>query len=253
MLRAERLETILNIVNKDKIITLEDIIQQLGISKATARRDIEDLSQKGLLKKTRGGAMSMKHVFLEPAFMEKKSSNMNEKVRIAEAALKYISPHDKIILDSGTTILELAKQIHDVEDLTIVTNDLYIANEISSSPNLSVLFIGGIIRKGFNSTYGYFAETMLESISVNKVFLSADAIHPTLGILSYTTDDVNIKKLYMESAQEVILLCDHSKFDVNAFIRICGLSNISRIIVGKELSEESISKLQKQGILLELV
>lgn len=228
-------------------------MRQLNISKATARRDIEELAGQGLVKKTRGGAISVSHVSSEPSFISKKQSNADEKARIARAAKEHIAPSEKIILDSGTTVLELSKIIGDIPDLTVVTNDLYIANEVSMFSNVTLLIVGGVVRQGFNSTYGYFAERMLGSISVGKTFLSIDAVDIDQGLLSYITEDTNIKKLYIQSGKEVILLCDHSKFESSAFINISQLDCIDRIIVGKELDPAYVERLEGLGITVELV
>ena len=182
-----------------------------------------------------------------------KLDSADEKARIAKAAREHISPGEKIILDSGTTVLELAKLVNDIPDLTVVTNDLHIASEVSIFPNATLLMVGGVVRKGFNSTYGYFAEKMLGSISVNKTFLSIDAVDMEQGLLSYITDDTNIKKQYIKSGKEVILLCDHTKFQASAFINISQLDCIHRIIVGKELDGEYVERLESMGIDVELV
>lgn len=101
---------------------------------------------------------------------KKKESNADEKARIAKAAREHISPGEKIILDSGTTVLELAKLVNDIPDLTVVTNDLHIASEVSIFPNATLLMVGGVVRKGFNSTYGYFAEKCWEASLSTKHF-----------------------------------------------------------------------------------
>ena len=149
--------------------------------------------------------------------------------------------------------MQLAKLVNDIPDLTVVTNDLHIASEVSIFPNATLLMVGGVVRKGFNSTYGYFAEKMLGSISVNKTFLSIDAVDMEQGLLSYITDDTNIKKQYIKSGKEVILLCDHTKFQASAFINISQLDCIHRIIVGKELDGEYVERLESMGIDVELV
>lgn len=173
---------------------------------------------------------------------------------IAKAAREHISPGEKIILDSGTTVLELAKLVNDIPDLTVVTNDLHIASEVSIFPNATLLMVGGVVRKGFNSTYGYFAEKMLGSISVNKTFLSIDAVDMEQGLLSYITDDTNIKKQYIKSrAKRLFFSADHTKFQASAFINISQLDCIHRIIVGKELDGEYVERLESMGIDMELV
>jgi len=254
MLRAERLDMIVDLVNKKGIVTIEDVMQELHISAATVRRDITVLSEKGAIQKIRGGATSKsKSSYLEPSFIAKKLLNYDEKRRIAKEALKYIQPGDKIILDSGTTVLELAKLIKNIENLTIVTNDLTIAFEVSNNPQIELLIVGGQLRNGYYSTGGYFAESMLDEISVDKSFLSADAIDPDQGIMSFTMHDINVKKQVVAGAKEVILLCDHSKFMSHALINLCRLDRIDRIIAGKELDPEIVERLRSIVKVVELV
>ena len=245
MLKVERMDIIVDLVNKKGIVTIEDIMKELQISAATARRDITDLSYKGTIQKIRGGAASIsKSYTLEPSLVAKKMLNYDEKQRIAQASRKYIQPGNKIILDSGTTVLELAKLLKNAENLTVVTNDFMIASELSNNPELELLLVGGHVRKGYNSTGGYFAERMLDEISVDKSFLSVDAIDPSQGIMSFTTHDINVKKQVVLNAKEVILLCDHSKFSSHALINLCKFDKIDRIIVGKELDSSIINRLE---------
>lgn len=254
MLKIERMDMIVDFVNKKGIVTIEDIMKELNISAATVRRDITELSEKGSIQKIRGGATSIsKSYTLEPSFVAKRMLNYDEKQRIAKAALKYIQPGNKIILDSGTTVLELAKLLKKFETLTVVTNDITIASELSSNPNLELLLIGGHVRKGYNSTGGYFAERMLDEIYVDKTFLSVDAIDPEQGIMSFTMHDINVKKQVVSIAKEVVLLCDHSKFISHALINLCHLDRINHIIVGKELDPTIIDRLKAVVKIVEVV
>ena len=111
----------------------------------------------------------------------------------------------------------------------------------------TLIFIGGIIRKGYCSSYGYYAESMLKNISVDKIFLSVDAIDADLGITSYTMDDVNLKIIGMNNAKEVYLLCDHSKFTTHALFTVGLLDKISTIICGKELDDSIAQKFRDAG------
>ena len=255
MLRAERYQQIVDFVNKKGIVALEDLMEEVRISKATARRDINDLSAQNLLIKIRGGAKScnVEATSAEPSFVAKSLVNSEEKQRIALAALEYIHDGDKLMLDSGTTVLELAKLLKSKSHLTVVTNDIRIAAELKDIPDLSLLLIGGMIRKGFCSSYGFFAETMLGNITVSKLFFSVDAIDPEMGLKSYTMDDLNIKKIGIANASERILLCDHSKFQSRAMFSIAGLDAIDTIIVGNELEESIAQKLSHMGKKLLLV
>ncbi len=257
MLRAERYQMILDLVNKKGIIAFEDLMSEVHISKATARRDICDLDSQNFLKKIRGGAKAVERTeavpAYEPSFVAKSLINLEEKQRIADAARKHVQPGDKIMLDSGTTVLELAKLLADGDNITVVTNDVRIAFEFVRNPNIDMMFIGGMIRRGYYSSYGYFAESMLTDITVNKIFLSVDAIDSDFGIMSYTMDDVNVKKIGMKNALETILLCDHSKFSSRALFSISSLDCIDTIIVGEELDKNILNKLHQLGKTVEIV
>lgn len=255
MLRAERHQQILDFVDQKGIVAIEDLMDEVKISKATVRRDINDLSEHDLLIKIRGGAKS-KTVDTsprEPSFVAKSLVNLDEKQRIAAAAIDLVSDGDKLILDSGTTVLELAKLLHTKKDLIAVTNDIRIASEINGIADIGLLFVGGMIRRGFCSSYGFFAEAMLSDITVNKIFFSVDAIDSDLGIMSYTMDDVNVKKIGLTNALERILLCDHSKFSSRALFTIFSLDMVDTIIVGHELDGAIAHKLAQMGKNLILV
>lgn len=256
MLRAERHQAIVDLVNKQGIVAIEDLMDALGSSKATARRDINELAEQNLLLKIRGGAKAIADIgapLLEPSFIAKSLVNTEEKQRIAKAATAHIRPGSAVFLDSGTTVLELARLLVDRGDLSIVTNDIRICAELTRNQKSHVLFVGGVIRKGFSSSYGYFAEQMLGELSVNQMFFSVDSLDCDLNLTSYTMDDIGIKKIGLSKATERILLCDHSKFSVGALFHICAIANIDTIIVGKELDPQIQEQLRHTGKNVEIV
>ena len=256
MLRAQRHKLILDLVNRKGFVTMGDLLAEVGISPATAHRDISLLAENSQLIKVRGGAKAIASVSdarSEPSFAAKQMVNLAEKQRIALAAKQHIHPGDKIMLDSGTTVLELAKLIEDDDQVTVVTNDIRIASVITERPNISLLLIGGMIRRGFCSSYGFFAEHMMRDITVNRIFLSVDAIDSDFGIMSYTMDDVNVKKIGMLNAKETILLCDHSKFTTPALFSIDSLDKVDVIIVGKEIDPAILQRLRQLGKIVEVV
>ena len=247
MLRTERQNQIVDLVNQKGIITIEELMEEVVASKATIRRDINDLAEESRIIKVRGGAQAITTSPAEPSFNAKSLINAEEKQRIACEAVKHILPNDHIILDSGTTVLELAKCLHSFSNLTIVTNDIHIAGDINTNSVNNLICVGGIIRKGFCSSYGYYAESMLKDISVDKIFMSVDAIDAELGIMSYTMDDINLKSIGMNNAKEVYLLCDHSKFTTPALFTVGMMDKITTIISGKELDNSIAQKFRNIG------
>ncbi|MBQ4176666.1 MAG: DeoR/GlpR transcriptional regulator [Lachnospiraceae bacterium] len=250
MLRAERQDRLIRFVSEKGIATVEELIRAAGSSEATIRRDINELSTRGLLEKVRGGAKAVTSQtdVPEPSFVIKSQTNAEEKKRIAREAVKLISPGEQIMLDSGTTTYALACELGIFQDLKIVTNDLRIALEISTNTSNKVVFLGGAIRDGFCSSYGYYAEAMLRNISADKIFLSIDALDPVMGIMSYTMDDVNLKILGMKNARETYVLADHSKFESRPLFSAGMLDQIDTVISGTELPEEKAEELMEAGL-----
>lgn len=254
MARTNRLEKMKEVVDRLGFATVKELSDEIGASEATVRRDIGLLDIDGTLKKVPGGVMSLsRSVAIEPSLNARKSMNTMEKERIAAAALKYVHDNEHIILDAGTTVLTLARLLGDFKNLTTITYDMQIAAEISRFPETALILAGGVLRRNFGSFYGYFTESVFREIHAERAFISCDALSPEFGIMSYTTDDVGVKRQIIKSATEVILLCDHSKLDVKTFMNIAPISAVSRIIIGKEASEESLSALMSCGIEVEVV
>ena len=254
MFSLDRMQQIISFVNEKEFVTIKELADHIGISQATIRRDIARLDEDGQVKKVPRGVVSIKRSsFQEPALRTKKGSNTEEKERITDAALQYIHDGEHVIFDSGTTLLTLAKKMNNVKDLTVITYDMLIAFELAQFPSINLLMAGGILRKNFYSFYGYFTENMFSEMHVNKAFISCDALDTRLGIMSYSIDDITVKRCILESADEVILLCDHSKLDIKIFINVAPLSAVDRIIIGKEADPAIIAKLRENGVAVEVV
>lgn len=256
MLSMEREKKIVNLVNQKGIVSVEEVMSLSHISKTTAHRYISALDARKQIVKIRGGARSIlpegsaaatPTCEEEPSLETKDLFSQEEKRRIAQAAQSLISPGDRIMLDSGSTTLELAKVLDKNLHGTLITNDLRIAITLGSHQNLDMLFVGGMIRKGFYSSYSYFAESMLNCLVIDKLFFSVDAVSPDLSLMNYTLDDINLKKNCISKAKEAILLCDHSKFSANARFAFEKLDAVSTIIVDSGLSPDIQRRLRRLG------
>jgi len=254
MVRINRLENLKDVVDRLGFATVKELSDMLEASEATVRRDISLLDSSGTLKKVPGGVMSLsRSVAIEPSLHARSAMNADEKQRIAQAALKYVHDNEHIILDAGTTVLTLARLLGDIKSLTAITYDMQIAAEVSRFPETSLIMAGGVLRRNFGSFYGYFTESVFREIHAERAFIACDALSPELGIMSYTTDDIGVKRQIIKSASEIILLCDHSKLNIKTFMNIAPVSAVSRIIIGKEISKESVDALTSCGAEVELV
>lgn len=255
MLKIEdRHERMKGIVNRMGFATVKDIANAIGISEATVRRDIGSLDSMGCLKKVSGGVVSLSStVTIEPSLHARSIMNVNEKERIAKQALKYVKDNEHIILDAGTTIMTFSQLLDTIKNLTVITYDMQIAAVLSRFNEIELILAGGMLRRNFGSFYGYFTEMIFNEIHAERAFISCDALSAELGIMSYTTDDVGVKRQIIKSANEVILLCDHSKLNVMTFMSIAPVSVVSRIITGRETSPETIDSLKQCGVEVDVV
>lgn len=255
MLQAERQNKILELLEKHNYVSFNYLIDVLGASKSTVRRDLFELENQNKLIRIRGGAAlqdennATENISIERPFWERHSSNCAEKQRIAQAALSYIRPDDTILIDSGTTTYELGLRLHDYDNnLMVATNDLHIAMELSANNDINLIVIGGENRKNHFALEGYFSEWMISEMHADIAFIGAGAIDINHGLMDFTTDTVKLKQAMINASREVIILCDHTKFESVAFVRISKLSEIDRIITGKELDPSVHARLTEIGI-----
>ena len=258
MLQQERLAHIVSLVREHRFCSVQQLARWANVSQATIRRDLLALSQNDQVRLTRGGAMSVPEgTFQEPAYEIKYNLHLDEKIRIGREACRHIRAGETLLLDTGTTVLQMAiamnEQQNDWQNLTVATNDLRTACELSRIPSLSLHMLGGVVRKGHYTTMGCWTQTALDTLHADKGFLSCDAVDIASGLTITNVEEVAIKQSMLQAASERILLCDHAKFQAAAFMRLCSLERIQRIITGRELSEDIVAQFREAGIDMVLV
>lgn len=253
MLIEERLREIEKCIENNKFYSINQIAETFDISKATARRDLKVLADKNLLRLTRGGAISLVvGTTHELPYTIKKGVNHKEKIRIGKRAAELVKEGETIVIDSGSTLVEMAFALKEMKNITVATNDLLIGCELATSMGIDLTMIGGNVRKNYFSMQGYFAQLAFEHINADKVFLGVDALDLTKGCMVTNMEEVVIKKAMLNTANEKIVICDHSKFTNVAFIKLCELNSIDRIITGKELDASVYNNFINEGISIEL-
>lgn len=242
-MRVKRLQDIVSYVNKNEIVSFDELSREFDVSSATIRRDLKELYEKGLIEKFYGGVRSVSlEQNLELPLNKRFTLNIDEKKRIAEYAQSLIKENDIIILDSSTTVIELAKQLIECSmNIVVITNDAYIAYILALNSHIDLILVGGSVRQGYYTALGLFSEMMWKQLHANKLFLGVDSINPKLGALGFQIEEVRSKKLMLECSEECIVLCDHTKFSASAVLEICPINRIDKVITGSEL-EDSILK-----------
>lgn len=229
MLPLERRKWLEQQIIIDKKIDIDDVSRKLNVSAMTIRRDLNELESEGKLVRTHGGAVIGESLTKEMSYSSKKNKNKLQKQSIALKALSLIKENSTILLDSGTTTIELAMLLKDRKDLTIVTNDIKIGNELLNS-SVKVLITGGVLQQEVGSLYGYIAQQFLDRIHVDLLFLGAHAIDLNYGVTAPTFEKAAIKQMMIKSAARTLVLADFSKFEKKAFANVCTLEKIDGII-----------------------
>lgn len=246
MIPAKRHEQIIKFVNKNKTVSVDDLSNLLKVSKVTIRRDLDELFAQGLLLRTYGGATSvLSYLSQEIPSNEKSSLFVEEKRRIGKAAVKLINDDDVIVLDSGTTTFEIAKQLN--HRVTVITNDLKIAMELCLRDYVTLYITGGLVENNIFSTTGKATENFLNEFHADISFLAADAISLRYGITNRTVSQVPIKRSIARTGAEKILVADHSKFEKEALANI-GLLDELNVIITDQMEENIKKKYEDRGI-----
>ncbi|MGP4082311.1 DeoR/GlpR family DNA-binding transcription regulator [Pseudalkalibacillus sp. R45] len=242
---SQRREKIISHVNETGKVDIEQLSEMFKVSQMTIRRDLVQLEQDGKLIRTHGGAVSPRSLTLETPYLNKETKNVFEKRAISKKAVEFIPNGSSILLDSGTTTLELARQLVNREDLTIITNDIKIASELVDS-SLKVIVTGGDLQNNVGALFGAHTQEFLRGIHVDLFFLGAHAIDIQAGVTAPTLEKALVKKLMMEAAEETWLLADSSKINHKAFSKVCSLANLKGFITDNRGKKEDYALIQQQ-------
>lgn len=249
----ERKNRILQLLNENSKLLVPDLCEYFKVSPATIRNDLRELEGNGLLKRTHGGALSNHKARYEPDAYEKEVSMLNEKRAIARFAVDLVEDGDTIAIDTGTTTLEFAKLLSDKKGITVVTNDVDIARLLEQNSDANIIVIGGTLRRNFHCTVGPIAVRLIDELSVDKVFVGANGITLEKGL---TTPDINqaeVKKAMIQISDEVVVLCDSSKFGNRAFAQVAPVTAVHRVITDNKIDERDLKSFQSQGIQIDVV
>ncbi|HVE60842.1 MAG TPA: DeoR/GlpR family DNA-binding transcription regulator [Chitinophagaceae bacterium] len=250
---TKRHQHILDKLKKEGNIKVLDLCAELDVSSVTIRKDLKLLEDKNLLFRTHGGGTLSNPYTVDRSVNEKEKIRAGEKSSIGLAAARMIQSNDSIIIASGTTVLNLAKNIRPQESLTVITAALNVAIELIHHPQIEVIQLGGILRKSSSSVTGIYAEKVLEDFSCSKLFLGVDGIDVEFGLTTTNMMEAQLNRKMIEAAQKTIVLADSSKFGKRGFGKICGLEDIEQIITDKGISDHMAKTLMGMGIEVTIV
>lgn len=235
-----RLQQILNYLQQSHFASVDEISKSIFFSGATVRRDLQKLEQRGFVKTVYGGVVLTQYSneAIPISLRDKENSELKEK--IAFEASKLIKDNDTIILDSSSTVRRICRHITNRKNLTIITNNLRICDELKDS-DISVYCTGGSLMKRHDCFTGHYAREFLRQISCSTLFFSSQGFLPNGNIVDNSEEDIALRKVMLSRAQNKIFLCDSSKFGRDCPFTLCNISEITQIISDKpwDMNEEA--------------
>lgn len=226
---------------------VEEIVRALGISPATARRDLETLEAAGHIRRVHGGAVSAELPVDEPLFDDKAAIRSREKRAIAKAALRLIRPNETIYLDGGSTVLELARLLRDRANVTVVTNSLRAAVELSGQ-GPRVILIGGELRRLSQTLVGPLTQPLLAHLRVDRAFMGTIGLSIEEGLTTTDANEAFTKREAMRRAHEVVVLADSGKIGKTSFSNAGKIEDFDVLITDAGADPSFIKSLRAKGI-----
>ncbi|UJH67871.1 DeoR/GlpR family DNA-binding transcription regulator [Allomuricauda sp. SCSIO 65647] len=248
MLKEERQRTILNEVELHNRVLLTDIAEKLDVSIDTVRRDVKELDADNRLRKVHGGAVSLGFANYSPA--RNNVYALEQKMAIAEKAVKLLKDNSVILIDGGTTCLELARILPEKLYLTCFTLSLPVAMELLNKPNVETVFIGGVLSKDSQIAIGANAVHNLSQIKADYSFIGTGYVDAQFGLTEFDWDIVQTKKAVIQASKKTVLLCISEKLNSQHRFKTCELNAIDTMVTELDADHPLLNNFRNQEIRL---
>jgi len=249
----ERRYEIVKLLDASGKLLITSLCEKFDVSPATIRSDLRALEQKGLLKRTHGGAIPARNAAFELATRAKEVERIDEKRRIAAHAATLVKDGDTIIIDTGTTTMELAKLLTEKANIKVVTNDIKITLFLEEHTNFEIFLLGGMLRRDYHCAMGATAIRQIRDLNVDKAFIGVNALSVEKGFSTPSLELANVKKAMMSAATTTIFLIDSQKLDRVSFAQIAGIDEADVLITDTGADESFINRAKAESKHLDIV
>ncbi len=248
LIPAQRQEKIQEYLAIHQIARTSDLMDLLDTSEATVRRDLEWLEQKGVLERTRGGAILSQRMIFEQEYQQRAQHHPEEKRRIGEMAASLIEPGDIVFVNSGTTATQVLRHIPGNSQITVFTNNVNAAMELGE-PGFHYYLLGGEFQPRSNSLAGRFAVDNINQVYANKVILGVDGISLKHGCTVPSNAEAEVVRRMIERTKgQVIVVADHSKWGVVSNFQVASIDEINKLVTDGHLGASAIEELSARGV-----
>ena len=246
-MKVERRGQIAELISRQRTVNNAELMERFDISIETVRRDLEYLEQQGILRRVYGGAVANMSLTSEPEYGSRTQANPQQKNAIARAAAALIQPGDAVYLGVGTTVQAMAQYMKNIGPVTVFTNALRTAVELSDIPGCTVIIPGGQLRAKELTLSGFPAEENLTHFNVDKAFIGIGGITEE-GITDFHTGEACVHRQLVMNARQSVALADSSKMGVRAMNNVCTLGHIHTVITDGDASKPMVKALEKTGV-----
>lgn len=249
MFVTERRDKIIDLLHEKKRVTVKELASEIGVSEATLRADLNKMESDGLLLRTHGGAILNEEKENDTSFNVRQKRNKQEKMKIAQEALKMIEEKQCILLDASSTALELAQLIKETTlRLTVVTTGLQTAMELKENPDITVILVGGVVTNKSTSIEGTLGIDILDSVNIDMMFTSANGFTLEKGLEDFNLYEVQLKREIVKRSSQVIALVDSSKISKSSSAVFAKLDQVNKLITDEPLDDEIENQLLLKNI-----
>ncbi len=244
---------ILNMLNEKGEVSVQYLSHFFQVSEVSIRNDLSYLEKKGLLIRSHGGAIKNQSISFDLDLNERIKRHQKEKNKIGLQAAKFVKNGNTIIMDSGSTTIEVAKHLNDKKDLKVITNSLPIAYILAENEAIEVIMPGGVLRGQMKSLKGSLTESNIASFNCDIAFIGVDSIDASKGLFTPSIAEASLSKNMMKIAKQVIVVADSSKFYKKSFVKINDIEAIDILVTDKNIKEYDVTLLESKGIRVVIV
>ncbi|HHT92942.1 MAG TPA: DeoR/GlpR transcriptional regulator [Clostridiaceae bacterium] len=238
----ERQSQIMKLLRKEGKVFVPQLCERFGVTSVTIRNDLNELENRGLLKRTHGGAILITKTSFEQSIAQKQTRNMKQKDAIGKLAASFVEDGDTLAVDTGTTTMAFARHLVDKKNLTIVTNDLAIAAFLEEETDATVILIGGVVRKNHHCTIGALAVKCLDGLRVDKTFMATNGLTVEGGLTTPDMNQAEVKRKLASIGSQIILLCDSEKIGTDVFVKVMDAEEIDILITDDGVDKTDVER-----------
>lgn len=249
MIPSERREKIIALLDQKKFVSTSELGEKLFVSPATIRRDLVDLEKQGAIIRTRGGARLVPRSNVEDVHEIRADENKKEKDMIAEMTATFVEDGFSIFLDSSTTANALVPFLKEFVNLTIITNGVKTASDLSYFDSCKVIVVGGILSTNSTSIVGSTANEMIKNYNVDLAIFSCRG-YDHAGVYEANEEQAKVKQKMIANSKMRLLLCDSTKADTKYFFNLTDFSNIDYLISDQNPNDYIVKEIEKEGTIL---